>query len=340
MLPNSNTWRLKSVTYDEWMNFATRIRHGNLMQSWAYGESKRTEGWMPMRYLLLDSFGNYRGILQVLIKRLYRVVQVARINRGPILFVLDHSEEYASCNLFQTWRAINRHALRSGWWIILAAPETITAEPYVSHLMAKAGFLRRKLSTPWGSIRFSLDQDVENLWTQLNGKWRNLLRKGLKMQVAVLEVNTPNQIDAILSQYERFQIEKGFDGVPKKIMHSLISIGDLDQSAKVYQTLCDETMEVSGFVIISYHFDTAMYLAGWSSPKGREQQANYLLLWQAINAAKMSGMKWFDMGGLNKNTPAGIAHFKKGIGGNYYSNAGEFWSTPIFARILSLLGRR
>ena len=339
MLPNSETWRLKSVTCDEWMNFATRIRHGNLMQSWAYGESKRTEGWLPKRYLLLDGFGNYRGLLQVLVKRLYRVVQVARINRGPILFALDHNEEYTPCNLTQTWKAINRHALRTGWWVILAAPETITAEPYVSHSMAKAGFVRRMSSTPWGSIRFSLDQDVEQLLAQMNGKWRNLLRKGLKLQVAVLEVNTANQIDAILRRYERFQIEKGFNGVPKKIIHSLVGINDSPTKAKVYQTLCDETMEVSGFVIISYHFDTAMYLAGWSSPKGREQQANYLMLWQAINDAKISGMRWFDMGGANKNTPKGIAHFKKGIGGDYYSNAGEFWSTPIFSGFLSLLGR-
>lgn len=270
---------------------------------------------------------------------MYRVAQVARINRGPLLFALDHNEEYSSCNLTQTWKAINRHALRSGWWIISAAPETITVEPYVSDLMAKAGFVRRMSSTPWGSIRFSLDQDVERLLAQLNGKWRNLLRKGLKLQVAALEVNNANQIDAILSQYERFQIEKGFDGVPKKIMHSLVGIGDLPRSAKVYQTLCDETMEVSGFVIVSYHFDTAMYLAGWSSPKGRKQQANYLLLWQAINDAKINGMQWFDMGGVNKNTPTGIAHFKNGIGGDYYTNAGEFWSIPIFARVLSLLGR-
>ena len=339
MLRNSKPWQLKSITCDEWISFASHIQHGNLMQSWAYGEAKRTEGWLPERYLLVDGFGNYHGLLQVLVKRLYRFVQVARINRGPILFTSNHNKGYAPCNLTQIWKAINWHALRSGWWIILTAPETIIVEPCISHLMAKVGLVRRISSTPWASIRLSLNQDVEQLLAQQNGKWRNLLRKGLKLGVTVTEVKATCKIDEILNQYERFQNENKFEGVPRKILDALVGIGSITKTAKVYQTLCDVTSEVSGFVVISYHFDTATYLVGWSSPKGRKQQANYLLLWQAIKDAKISGMHWFDMGGTTKNTPTGIAHFKKGIGGNYYSNIGEFWSMPVFSRLLSLLRR-
>jgi lipid II:glycine glycyltransferase (peptidoglycan interpeptide bridge formation enzyme) len=339
MQPNIKTWRLKPVTFDAWMNFAVHVKHGNLMQSWAYGEAKRVEGWLPERFILLDGSGNYCGLLQVLVKTFCRALKVARINRGPLFFASSYNEKTDGCNFTKIWEAINGHALRSGWHIILAAPETNTLEASVTNIMAKAGFFKKISSTPWASIRLSLNQDVEQLLEQLDGKWRNLLRKGLKLQHAVLEVNTSNEINTILGHYERFQVEKGFDGVPQRIIKSLVGTCNLDQTAMVYQTLCDETMEVSGFVIITYHFDTAMYLAGWSSPKGRKQQANSLLLWQAINDAKSKGIKWFDMGGLTKNTPVGVAHFKKGIGGDYYSNTGDFWSAPIFSWFLSLLAR-
>ena len=333
MLSSNRKWRLKNVNHIEWMSFSVHIQYGNLMQSWDYGESKRSEGWMPERYLLVDGAGNSRGLLQVLVKSFYRIIQVARINRGPILFAPEYTEGIDPPDLTQIWRGINRHARYSGWWIISAAPEVISEELNISHSLAKAGLRRRASRTPWSSIRLSLAQDLDQLMAKQNGKWRNLLRKGFKLGVAITEVIATNKIEAILNQYERFQIEKDFNGVPRKVLNQLVGLSGGSQTAKVYQTLCDVTLETSGFVIISYHFDTAMYLLGWSSPEGRRQQANYLLLWQAINDAKMCGLQWFDMGGVTINTPKGIAHFKTGIGGEHYSNAGEFWSVPLLTEI-------
>ena len=333
MQPSNRKWRLKDVNHIEWMSYSTHIQYGNLMQSWEYGESKRSAGWMPERYLLVDGTGNSRGLLQVLVKSYCRIIQVARINRGPILFASEYTEGIDPLDVTQIWRGINRHARNSGWWIISAAPEVNTEVHDIAHSLAKAGLRRRTIKTPWASIRLSLSQDVDQLMAKQNAKWRNLLRKGLKLGVAVTEVNAINKIDEILSKYERFQIEKGFNGVPRRVLDQLVGLGGGSQTAKVYQTLCDVTSETSGFVVISYHFDTAMYLIGWSSPEGRKQKANYLLLWKAINDAKMCGLQWFDMGGVTINTPKGIAHFKTGIGGEHYSNSGEFWSIPMLAEI-------
>jgi len=57
---------------------------------------------------------------------------------------------------------------------------------------------------------------------------------------------------------------------------------------------------------------------------GRKLQANYVLLWHAIQHAKRAGCRWFDIGGLNKTTPPGIAHFKQGVNAEPYSLVGEW----------------
>ena len=37
------------------------------------------------------------------------------------------------------------------------------------------------------------------------------------------------------------------------------------------------------------------------------------------------------MGGMNSNTPAGIAHFKKGVNGEIYSNISNFRTNTIIS---------
>ena len=59
-------------------------------------------------------------------------------------------------------------------------------------------------------------------------------------------------------------------------------------------------------------------------------QANSVLLWHAILQAKRSGCRWFDVGGLGKSTPRGIAEFKKGINASPYELVGEWRCFPWF----------
>ena len=131
MQPSSRKWQLKTINYDDWMSFSAHIQYGNLLQSWAYGESKRAEGWIPKRYLLVDGSGNKHGLVQVLVKRLYRTAQVARINRGPILFRSDHIVECTPYDVTQIWKAINQHALEG--LVVNLMPEATLEKLDITH---------------------------------------------------------------------------------------------------------------------------------------------------------------------------------------------------------------
>ena len=72
------------------------------------------------------------------------------------------------------------------------------------------------------------------------------------------------------------------------------------------------------------HGDTCTYLVGWTPEPGRQLQANYFLLWNALLHFKELGYRYFDLGGLSARTTEGIAHFKRGMNGAEYSLPGEY----------------
>ena len=86
------------------------------------------------------------------------------------------------------------------------------------------------------------------------------------------------------------------------------------------------------FLVSIVHGDTATYLIGNTNAEGRRVQANYAMLWQAIIDAKSLGCGWYDLGGLNKNTPKGVAGFKSGLNGDNYQLVGEVRTLPFFSK--------
>ena len=75
----------------------------------------------------------------------------------------------------------------------------------------------------------------------------------------------------------------------------------------------------TGFV-----YSISIYLIGLTTDIGRKYQANYAMLWLGILNAKRNGCSKFDIGGLNDDTPSGVAHFKNGLKSSMYSLSGEW----------------
>ena len=83
-----------------------------------------------------------------------------------------------------------------------------------------------------------------------------------------------------------------------------------------------ENVAIAG-ICIALHGKDGTYLLGWNSERGRHLSATYLLLWHAILHLRDQGMTGFDLGGLDEENTPGISKFKKGIGGEIYSNIGN-----------------
>jgi len=319
-------WSLEEVGKNSWDDFWPKVEFANLMQSWEYGEAKKCEGWGLKRFLLIDRQKNKRGLLQILVKEIPFFGGVIRINRGPVWFESEIDNMPDKDDLCALWKTIRKYMLHRRWWFVSCAPECLkTVESERAFL--QSGYRPSRKKTPYGSSRLHLmGNDIDYLFMNLRKKWRNLLRKGQKLGVNPIEVTSKDKIIELIRIYENFQKIKFFDGISSSLLLGMFDMSSDSFQIKVYQTLGEDNIQTSGFVFIAYTGNTATYLVGWSSEIGRAQQANYLLIWKSIEDAKKAGLSWFDLGGINANTPKGVAHFKNGVNAEPFQNIGEYSS--------------
>jgi lipid II:glycine glycyltransferase (peptidoglycan interpeptide bridge formation enzyme) len=321
-----NIFVIREVERKEWDDLWSKVDNNNLLQSWEYGEAKRlSESWTPSRYVFENIDGEQVAIVQVLARTLPLIGGIARVNRGP-LFLSKKIKESPSIYL-EILRSLLALKKIKRWWFFFIAPE-INKDQIEGFDLRCLGLKLRKAS-PWGSTILDLTPGVDDLKKNLNGKWRNLLRKSQKSGLSVRQINGKHrEFESLIVMYEDMQKDKGFSGMPSELLRELGRLNDSIWSLSAYVGELTEseeaTEEIAGMLISIRHGNTATYLIGHTGYASRKTNVNYLLLWQAILDAKSDGCQFFDLGGLNSNTPKGVAHFKRGLSGAEYELCGEF----------------
>jgi lipid II:glycine glycyltransferase (peptidoglycan interpeptide bridge formation enzyme) len=321
------SWQMNSLSRDDWESYWSLCKNTNLLQSWQYGEAKeRSEGWKAQRFMIVNENKQPIALAQVLTKTLPFLGRIARMNRGPLL-LKDSSLNAEGPLKLLALRVILREAQSSRYWIFQIAPEMTLNE---SSLGLKAMGFKKLRSQPWSSGRISLLADEHSLLMDLEGKWRNQLRKGQKLGVTVTHVEcNSHSLTSLVENYSAFQNNRKFIGLSKKLIYALASQTGAKWQFNLFfaheQSVIDQTLTNSlGELVTIRSGDTVIYLIGSSNLKGRQMQANSVLLWQAILQAKEIGAHWFDIGGLDELTPKGVAEYKRGLNSQTYKLAGEW----------------
>ena len=283
-------WSLERIERESWNKLWAKIQGANLLQSWEYGEAKHTaQRWIPHRFLIHDSSGRNRGLVQVLTKTVPFLGGFARINRGPLLLDKDTLNEDYLLNFRHALKAILNYSSQRRWWYLSIAPEmSDSRESQI--ILRKLGFRLSKNKYAWGSALIGLDVGEEELFNRLRGKWRNLLRKSQRFKIEVLQSTKKEDFDLMTQYYLELQKQAGFKGIPEGIIRTLsVQSGPKFDFFLLWAKEQDSSFPV-GMTVIAGHGDTCTYFIGWTSPEGRKLQANYLLLWNAILICKKKGL--------------------------------------------------
>jgi hypothetical protein len=319
-------WRLESIASQEvWEGFWLGCRRKSLTQTWEYGSAKAAaEGWQAQHFVVFDENNLPTALFQVLVKKLPWLGGVARINRGPLML---QDEPEGECRLaLNSIAVLVSESRRRGWLMVQIAPLLPPGERLESALLS-LGF-RRQPNCPADSALVSLVEDEDVILMRINGKWRNGLRKGQKLGVKVhIDEGGRLQFKLLLDFYKQQQIEKRFDGTSDNMLRALVDNQSPFFKFNLFVAIdeSDSTQGICQGVLVTLQFgDVSEYLIGATNERGRLNQANSVLLWEAILDAKKNGCKWFDVGGLSKNTTAGIAAFKKGLNPEPYGLVGEW----------------
>ena len=308
----------------EWNQLWSQIEKTNMLQSWEYGDAKRkSENWTPVRLLFEDQNNKPIGIAQILTKTIPLIGGIARLNRGPLILDLQDDLDSSLIKL-EIMKHLKKVSKNRRWWLFYIAPEIKLDEEISKQDLINLGYSEKNSGSAWGSAMVSLLLDEDSLLASLKGKWRNLLRKSLKSDLVIRKnVKEAGEIEKLIQFYQEVQKKNKFSGVSSKLLRSLSEQDSVSWKFNYYIAEHIDTLELAGVLVCITHGETATYLIGNTTELGRKTNANYNLLWNAIIDSKENGCKWFDLGGLNTNTPKGIRHFKEGLKGEIYTLIGE-----------------
>ncbi len=291
-----------------WDGLIARATVPHLPQAYGYGEGKRAKGWSVERVAFRRGERTL-AIATVLVRRLFGVRLLTRINRGPILL-----ETLSTHDITAIYAAIRRH------WRgpLLIAP----ALPYASDstdILTDAGF-RLRHDRGWMSGRIDLDRPQDRIWSGLASTFRNRLRQAEKASPTVRIADDEAAYEWLLDRHVENMRDKGFTAADPTLLRALRAARPED--VLVFQMIHDGEA-VAGMSVVRFG-DCAEYHIGWFGPQGRQLNAGNFLMWEVIKELQHRGVKQFDVGGLKPGD--GYTQFKRTMRPDEFRLAGEWMS--------------
>ena len=166
------------------------------------------------------------------------------------------------------------------------------------------------------TVWLNLEKSLRFLRQEMTKKTRYCLRKAEQIKI---KIGTADNTGKFYENFRKFG--KGY--IPKKTQFQAL-IKAFGQDAILL-----DIKDLAGTLIL-VHDKIAYYYFAFTSPAGRENFAQYLLVWEAIKLATKRGCRIFDFEGIEdfryKSTRkwAGFSHFKKSFGGEEIEFPGSF----------------
>ena len=301
------------LSVNEWDDYISESGLSNYLQSWEYGNAKKEiEGWKLERVIIKRN-NKIIGFYQMLVKKI-GPISLCRINRGP-LFNNNYSQKtkYYVLSLIK-----NKYNILKGY-IVIFTPE-FYCDPQNIAILNLLNY-KKKGQVKWNSIVVNLSESEANLRGNLNGKWRNQLKKAETHNMKINIGSSASLFNWLMKQYKTMQIDKSFIG-PKAGLYE--SIFKQNPNKLIIFQACYDDNPVAGQMYI-IHGKTSTYLVGWSSDQGRKKHAHNFLIWNAMLQMKNYKINWFDLGGIDEIKVPGITKFKRGVNGNDFTLTGDWY---------------
>ncbi len=296
---------------EAWNRIVGELPLSSSLQSWGWGEVKRTSGWKPVRLALFDG-GAPVAAAQLMERRLAGPLRLAYAPRGPAL---------AEAGLLPRVAEQLARAARGALYLQLEPPLALE-EPYEAP--AYAGLTPAATIQPEYSILVDLSPGEEAVLARMKSKTRYNIRlsarKGVTARIvrpgegdaeeafeAFWALFTETNRRAKLLQHARSYYETVFRAMEQPGGAAFVSLAE-------YQ---GKPLAAGLFVAFAGRVD---YLYGGSSREHKNVMAPYAMHWAAMRWGMEHGYRVYDLWGVPRVlTPEshayGIYRFKEGFGG-------------------------
>ncbi|MEQ9329004.1 MAG: hypothetical protein RJQ21_17110, partial [Rhodospirillales bacterium] len=251
-----------------WERLFDAIPDSTLEQSWTYGEAVRTAAGRNVHRGLISNEEGPVGLVQVFGHRLFGLVRVSEILRGPLFLPEATSAERAG-SLALVARTWPRGILHLSRWL----PE-IEESPEAHAMLREAGV--RQVVTGYSTRLVDLTLSEEVLRRGLDGKWRNALAGAEKAGMRVRPARGGDAVARIAGAHDKVRRRRRFVGPSGATAAAFLAMVRRKRDLLAV-TVSRGSTPLSGALFLG-HGQAATYYMGWTSKEGREANAQNLAL--------------------------------------------------------------
>lgn len=327
-----------------WDAFMAGQPRSQFTQSWAWGAFRTVRGQAIERIAMVTADGTWEAaaLFTHLAKPLIGGYWYAP--RGPVIRqdLLSAGKGEEVLERFMKQLEARGFSHRALFWRI---------EPMLhthGHVQPLPGLVRSHAYMPASTLLVDLSQSDVDLLKGMHEKTRYNIRVAERHGVTVREARGPEAIQTFLSLNDETATRDGFVSQPPHYIRATYEYLAKQNMANLRFAEKDGVALAASLEIT--FGDTTTYLYGASSSAARNVMAPYALHWNAIQAAKNAGYRFYDFHGLNpadatspyfKKSWEGITRFKLGWGGERIDDAGtwELPRHPFFYKLLQFTRR-
>jgi len=199
-------------------------------------------------------------------------------------------------------------------------------------LLEKHGFHLSRGRESNETFILDLIPPLADIRKNLDGKWRGHLSKAQRSNIKVTRSVALEDFDRLKPIFQTLIERKGFSTRRDVDFFRRVQANEQKALQLVVHLAWHDDELIAGH-IGSFVGETAVYLVGASTAKGRDLRASYLLLWETIEHAKSAGNRFYDLGGINERANPNVFSFKKGLSGRHVIEPAAYDYPPnAFAR--------
>ncbi len=308
------------VTEAEWARLMDHFADANIYQTWAYGAVRWQEN--NLSHLVVKCGSEVVGMAQLRIVRPGNFpFGIAYLRWGPMCQARGKELDPEIVALMSAaLRA--EYVEKRGLFLEILPNAFLGSAREESFRSGFRGFdLKSDGSNYYRTLVLDLTPPIDELRKRLDKKWRNQLNGATRNNLEVVQGNGNEHYQEFCGLYQQMWLRKRFD--------SAVSI---DEFLKIQERLPEaqrlkifiarqDGKPVAG-VVCSALGESAIYLLGATNEDGMKLKASYLLQWTAIEWFQASGIRHYDLGGIDPVANPGVHHFKSGLSGADVSQIG------------------
>jgi peptidoglycan pentaglycine glycine transferase (the first glycine) len=310
---------VRGVTRAEWDGWLEGSPGGgHILQSYDWGEFKKSLGWRPVR-LVLERDGEVVGVGQFLAYDTGPFVpgDLWYCTKGPWL---PWNDEEAVRVFF---RGVLEVARREGAHTVKIEPEVLEEQSDIKALLLTGlGFRKARYDlNQKTTMLIDLSSSEQELLARMKGKTRYNVRLAARKGVEVVEPDFEEAWEAFYGFMEATADRAGYP-IRRSQDYLYDNMRGMHDAGRGHLFFAlHEGTPLAGIYVYTFG-KKYWYIHGGSSNEKRNLMPNYLLQWEVMRWARQQGLVHYDMVGvprpenLNENDSLwGVYRFKAGFGG-------------------------